>query len=212
MKANKRLQTALAAGAVAVGLLLGASAAQAENIDFGTTDNDLSSPYIEDGFEFTVLNDSPSVNQFAITGESGNPPGALATRQEGQGASQEAGVSIKHTSGQLFTFDSFELSRAPEGSFSDGIAFFGFVGGSFTESFDGLDSRNAIFQRRAPSNWDPIDELQICCVNAGNSRLLLDNMQLTAVVPVPAAVWLFGSGLVAFGAAARRRKQTTATA
>ncbi len=28
------------------------------------------------------------------------------------------------------------------------------------------------------------------------------------VIPVPAAVWLFGSGLVAFGAIARRRKQT----
>jgi len=40
----------------------------------------------------------------------------------------------------------------------------------------------------------------------GNDRFFIDNLSADAVVPVPAAVWLFGSGLIGLIGIARRKK------
>ena len=40
----------------------------------------------------------------------------------------------------------------------------------------------------------------------GNDRFFIDNLSANAVVPVPAAVWLFGSGILGLIGVARRKK------
>lgn len=40
----------------------------------------------------------------------------------------------------------------------------------------------------------------------GNDRFFIDNLSADAVVPVPAAAWLFGAGLVGLIGIARRKK------
>ncbi len=55
-----------------------------------------------------------------------------------------------------------------------------------------------------------LHNITLAPLSPGSTGASLDSYTFrVSVVPVPAAVWLLGSGLVAFGAIARRRKQTT---
>ena len=208
MKTNKSLGSTLAAGAVAMSLLLGADAVQAAVITFGNppvnTDIDPGEVYSEAGFNFEVI----SGNNWSIEANFGaGISGASLSTGPVVVARPDIGDTIKitHEDGLLFDFTSFESARRG-GDPSDRVDFLGFVGATQTESI--LDfSEGATTFFSTDVSWDLVDEIRIVVDQAGNSGLNLDNLELTAV-PVPAAAWLFGSGLVALSAVARRRKQT----
>lgn len=49
------------------------------------------------------------------------------------------------------------------------------------------------------------DEIRLSIAHASNNAFTLDNLEYVSVIPVPAAVWLFGSGLLGLIGLARRK-------
>ncbi|MDX2503279.1 MAG: VPLPA-CTERM sorting domain-containing protein [Gammaproteobacteria bacterium] len=78
-------------------------------------------------------------------------------------------------------------------------------GGSITQTF--LADYTIGYQSMALIDFGNITSLQLGAVGENNANLAAwDNITLGAPVPLPAAVWLFGSGLIGLIGIARRKK------
>lgn len=196
---TQSLSRFLASGAVAMSLLLGASAAQAVNVDFGDTNVGVF-PYIEDGFRFTLLKGSA----WTIKDSNGNPPAGLFTGTTAP--SPVDTISVTYDAGLPFFFENFDYA-ADFTEVSDKVLFLGFEGGDVEYSLLNVGSLSSIWQTWTVTDWGAVDELWIVVTDIGNTGLVLDNIGLSAV-PVPAAVWLFGSALLGLLGVARRRRMS----
>ena len=104
------------------------------------------------------------------------------------------------------TFDTWDSYTVPTGNFASGI-----VSTTFSHSYDlssvtDLDNRSTVLFRLVDTSVTATGAINGGAVGtAGTGRV--DNVVVSAVsaVPVPAAVWFFGSGLLGLAGARRRR-------
>jgi hypothetical protein len=144
------------------------------------------------GFNF-----SPTLDWIDVEDSYGAKSGsfALINNESGAGMIVEAGTSD-------FTFDGLWAKKsrtAPDSGGEDSL--FGFISGYNDDNLvwkiaTGLNGSYEYYGAQAGM----IDELRL---DFGN-YFLVDDLELNAV-PVPAAAWLFGTGLIALSGVARRR-------
>ena len=171
---------------IAAVLLSVSALAQATTIDFinlgGANYDPFPSPYSQDGYSVTVV--SGEWNVAKMYGDIPN----MFTNTGGT-------VSVTANDSSLFNFTGLDTA-------SSLISFTGLLNGStvFSETYTGSTSWH--YQGSLYGNT-AIDELLIS-INQSGLGQNIDNITVNAV-PVPAAVWLFGTGLVALAGVARRK-------
>ena len=158
------------------------SATHAATVDF---DSDVSTPlpgvFESKGFRFTVedgliLNVGGS-NRLAVF----DAPGCLLS----------CTISVESLTGNPFNLDSMDLLKSGAGT---NFVIFGlYSGGGDNARVVAADVSFETF-----TGWDNLSELRISVSPETDSFFALDNFTAT-VVPIPAAAWLFGSGLMALG-------------
>ena len=188
----------LATAGVVGSLLLGAGAVQANTVILEFPDNPTPTfTYMEDGFTVTVLSGA----EWSFDLFEGNPEASISTRTTAQGGTTIGNtLAITNDAGLPFILESFEFARVGGSSTgdSDEVQFQGRIGDTTVETLSVGPTSNTTFVSTNVT-WDPVEELRIAVVGpVGDVQLLLDNFELT-VVPVPAAVWLFGSALGLLG-------------
>jgi len=150
----------------------------ATTIEFDAPDAAL--PYSEDGFSIELL-ERPfqfiSEEELVFTGFPGS------------------GVSITNDAGLDFRFNSFDVASFSEGSPTDLFSLFGFKDGVQIVDYGTLNTALSTLVHVVTLNTTVIDELRIVGFNfAAGGPARIDNINVTAV-PLPAAAWLFISGL-----------------
>jgi hypothetical protein len=123
------------------------------------------------------------------------------------GSTFDAGVLSKVfslTAGTKYTV-SFDLAGNRRGAGDDVVNVnFGTTGTTYTlNSTDGFANHSLVFLPASSGNYT----LSFGDTGFDNQGALLDNVVVNSVVPVPAAIWLFGSGLAGL-IAAKRKKNT----
>lgn len=199
MKTIKRLGSIPAAGAVAMSLLLGASVVQAAVV---TAPGDSSR-----AIEVTNVNVDGTLYNVTFPGptEAFNVYGTLGQEDLPFTDESTASAAIGAINDQLNNAAS-EILYVGGTSLSDVQRFFHIV--FETEGF-GTTARGSFVRSAGPDTigndfW----------INTGTDVLFYNTDERVfadfTVVPVPAAVWLFGSALLGLVGVARRRKQATA--
>lgn len=201
MRTNQRLGTALAAGAVAICLLLGASVAQAATVIVifapGTTSaiaiRGLKVGGTEYKVEFVVKS---SDDIWGIVPEFDFPSRAEATAANEAVNAALNDFGATRTALQIAYAIGFEKADEDFGSL---VTF------PFTFSIEPINDSFL-----PPPHWQVDDNTFApipgkSAITSYSPRTYAD----FAVVPMPAAVWLFGSGMVGVGVIARRRKMTS---
>ncbi len=123
------------------------------------------------------------------------------------GSTGNAGVLSKvfnFTAGTKYTV-SFDLAGNRRNAGNDVVNVnFGTTATTYTlSSTDGFANHSLVFLPASSGNYT----LSFGDVGHDNMGALLDNVVVNSVVPVPAAIWLFGSGLAGL-IAAKRKKNT----
>jgi hypothetical protein len=123
------------------------------------------------------------------------------------GSTSDAGVLSKVfslTAGTKYTV-SFDLAGNRRGAGNDVVNVgFGTTSTTYTlNSTDGFANHSLVFLPASSGNYT----LSFGDTGFDNQGALLDNVVVNSVVPVPAAIWLFGSGLAGL-IAAKRKKNT----
>jgi hypothetical protein len=123
------------------------------------------------------------------------------------GSTFDAGVLSKVfslTAGTKYTV-SFDLAGNRRNAGNDVVNVnFGTTGTTYTlNSTDGFANHSLVFLPASSGNYT----LSFGDTGFDNQGALLDNVVVNSVVPVPAAIWLFGSGLAGL-IAAKRKKNT----
>ena len=127
------------------------------------------------------------------------------------------GISMEHSSGDLFSLHSLDMAYRDlfNGGTSAYASVIGYSASGGLVSATGFDLEpplsGGVFEQRSfvfDSTWTNLArvEFKFQAVNSGGFAAgFVDNISVTAV-PIPAAVWLFGSALAGLGW--MRRKQT----
>ena len=132
------------------------------------------------------------------TGSASISNAAVGTNSAFNGSSD---FTITSTSGSLFDFESGIFTSLYSSQDLTVTAFLnGAPVGSVSTTLDEASTENIIF------GFFGVDAVQF--VTSTTNQLVLDNLKVSSVstVPVPAAVWLFGSGLLGLVGIARRKK------
>ena len=185
---------------IAAILLVCSLQAAAVTVDFEDAGGE-SAPVARDGLLFTSDSSAAAVNP------------ANGTDGYALGCPYGCTFTIQAADSSLFALDSIEVyagSSVPE---YDSIYVYltgFFSGGSSIEVETSLDLSGPTYDTHTflPA-WNELEKVEVsarvgapCCSLAG---FAIDNVN-ASVVPIPAAIWLFGSALVGFGWL--RRKQT----
>lgn len=191
-----RLPSTLASCLLLVNIL--SSAAQAVTIDFeqlatqaqgGSSLFTVNSPYSESGFALTHLQGSQFV---AWQDQAGNYTGSVALAT---GLNETA--SLTQDNGQAFTVISIDLAPFSVGSTSPDFTALitgTTIGGAILTENCNVDTSLSLTTCQLSSNFTVLS----LRINQGDSLgnwYQFDNIVISSV-PVPAAVWLFGSGLL----------------
>lgn len=191
------------------------------------------SPFSGTGFGYFYLEDfeDDSLNTPGVTASAGNPtgPGGLTDSVDADDGSVDGSGTLGHSyfgggaTGFTFTFDAGVLGSLPthvgivwtDGAISNEVTFeaFGasgtslgtivapgigdsdFLGGTSEDRFFGVIDSQGISDIRIFNSM----------MSGGGSGIEVDHLQYGgAVVPVPAAVWLFTSGLIAMAGVTRK--------
>ena len=187
-------------GIVCTVLVLLSFNAMAVTIDFQSLasqgDNEINpQPYTEDGFNITAT------SLFAVGMSSSVYRGSPALRN---GTNTNAADTIlASSSGSSFNLTSIDLAEVTSGTAA--VTFTGYfqAGGSIVESFtlDGNFSSGSGFETFAFTGFSNLSRVEW---NNADPFHQFDNIVVEAV-PVPAAVWLFASGLLGLISLSRRR-------
>ncbi len=169
-------------------LLLFAQSALAKTITFDNPTEDLFVSVESEGFRFT----GPNVQIHSNNALDGN-----AVAWTGVPPSEDVDPFVMSSiSGAVFDLLSFDISEVFFGV-GDTVEFFGFTatGGvvNRTISIQSYTLDSLVFD----STWTNLERLE-AHAGASPSALALDNIVVN-IVPIPAAVWLFGSALVGLG-------------
>lgn len=176
-------------------------------------------------FEELVVGDGPvsmsdwmQVGNFELSGGVLYPSGDPAEIYEGQNGTQVFGanyvtpvvgndailtLTIRRTDGGVFGVHDFDAAISSNGTaFGSGVEFLGFP--------SGLDGpyRDLRYSPLGTGDWLNLTAFQIevysdGAVAGGLVNLEIDNI-VVSTVPIPAAVWLFGSALAGLGFMRRR--------
>ena len=160
--------------------------------------------YSEDGFSITgtpmYYNGQFNDNYYA---------GSAGLYLQGAGAV----TTLQHSASNVFSIDSIGLSFFRDGGTSPLVTFTGYLsgGGTVTQSFQPLSFGFAdFFFDSGFTNLTSLSWNQ--GPNGGNGHqfdniVLFDStVSIASTVPIPAAVWLFGSGLLGLAGMTRRKK------
>jgi hypothetical protein len=175
------------------------TATYAATIDFegvlsdgqGRTGSDVT-PYTEDGFTVTSSGSSDfGRNDIFGDGFSWNDNGSDFFGWCGN--CTNAPFTLTLVGGGPFSLSSIDFSNMTIGSDVGTINITGFFsgGGSTTQTFDPTVD---VWTTAAFTGFEDLSSLTIAAATIG-ANLAMDNIVVTAV-PVPAAIWLFGSGLL----------------
>lgn len=161
-------------------------------------------PYSESGFDFNA-----SDNNFRVLSSSHSVASALTAPTGDFGFIQLPATTITITDSNLipFSLQSFDAGLIFS-SLSGNLDIVGnlFAGGTVASSLaiSNVGSTSGAFQNFSFDNsWTNLTSLDIT-LSSGNF-LSIDNVQLNAV-PIPAAVWLFASGLIGLIGIFRQKK------
>jgi hypothetical protein len=179
-----------------VALMLVGASVNAATITFGETyiDRlDLAGPQIEGDYTYQAFGEGWEIQE----DEFGNPPAALVTFWNDEGAVSGDYVDLYRTDGDTFYLQQLDYwSRDPEYR-SNFVTVTGYQDGSIVGEFVIGQATIDPFLTVTSSFGGAVDLLRLS-VSGGGSATTIDNIALTAV-PVPAAVWLFGSALAGLG-------------
>ena len=112
-----------------------------------------------------------------------------------------APATITMTQDGLIAFDLFSLELARNNLDTDIELIGNFVGGGSISTTVFVDSLT-LTSYGLGGGWTNLQSLTITPLNVagfGNLAVAVDNISVSSAVPVPAAVWLFGSGLGLLG-------------
>ena len=118
-----------------------------------------------------------------------------------------APATITMTQDGLIAFDLFSLELARNNLDTDIELIGNFVGGGSISTTVFVDSLT-LTSYGLGGGWTNLQSLTITPLNVagfGNLAVAVDNISVSSAVPVPAAVWLFGSGLGLLGWMKRKR-------
>ncbi len=146
---------------------------------------------INDGFLF----DNPR-NCGAYTLRADDDMGLYFATGAGEGTPQ---LSMTQLNGGEFDLLSFDFLRGAESR----IEVSGYLDGQL--QYSATDALGNLFEKNVTLDWFGIDEVVFTNSSRNFNSIGIDNLVVNAV-PVPAAVWLFGSGLGLLGW--MRRKAT----
>ena len=156
------------------------------------------------GFQFTSDNslervDAINFNMFATaSGPAYSGPYALTNNVLGN-------ILITDIDGDAFSFESLFIKNWALGPTPETHNIRGFLGGTevASVSFEIMDAWQQVV-----GNFSNIDTLMIDVTKASGETdlFMMDDLVLGPVVPVPAAVWLFGSGLIGLIGVVRRKR------
>lgn len=148
--------------------------------------------YAEDGFTITA----PSLFSFGTL--SAEYRGSTALRNGNQGTSTQ----LSADNGSAFNLVSIDLAEIDAGTATVGFTGFLAGGGTVTQSFTLDDSftTGTGFETFVFSGFSDITSVKW---DNGNPYHQFDNI-VASTVPLPAAVWLFGSGLLGLFGLSRR--------
>ena len=195
-KATKKV-SALAAGAVAMGLFLGASTAQAANVELDGSDNVIRVTNLELNFDNDALDGFYNVD--FITGVGADIYGFDPAEFDFFPA-EENSAAIIQLNNALNLADT-----VPVGAGSIGSDQYFIPAIEFNFTLPPIDIWGAFGGENFGGLWDACE---IDCLS-GVTALRPDDINTFAKfspVPVPAAVWLFGSGLLGLISIAKRKK------
>ena len=218
MRTIVKLSRALAASALAMGLLLGASAAQAATVTFSNiVDGDGSNALFDTSQTAPILDgDTLSIGMNNFTADGVFFTSAVDT------------LSLTITAAPGRTITSITYTEEGSGETSDGVAY---ATGSIVADNQPINFPTVFFNQNQVGAWTITPESQ-----AGTGMILIDNKESISVsitnslfavafapgeiaritktqaflgvttVPLPAAGWMFGFGLLGLIGIARRKK------
>lgn len=143
------------------------------------------------------------------------PPTYTAGPNEGNSylhSTNFSSIFIQANQGGFFNLVTFELGEYSSFTSNDSVTITGYKssGNQITETFqldglfDGLGGINDFQLITLDATWSDLTRVEF-----DDSAYSLDNIQLDiSSVPVPAAVWLFGSGLLGLVGVARRKSKS----
>lgn len=194
------------------------------------------SPFSSLGFGYFYLEDfeDSMLNTPGVVASGGNPtgPGGITDSVDADDGSVDGSGTNGHSffgSGAIgitFTFDAGSLGSLPthvgivwtDGAYTNEVTFEAFDSGGASlgiivapgigdSSFAGGTSEDRFFGVIDPLGISAIHIFN-SVMSGGGSGIEVDHLQYGgALVPVPAAVWLFGSGLLGLVGMARRKKK-----
>jgi hypothetical protein len=196
MKQTKNF-SALAAGIVTMGLLLGASTAQAANVELDGSDNVIRVTNLELNFDDDALDGFYNVD--FITGVGADIYGFDPAEFDFFPAEENSFAMIQLNNALNFA------DTVPVGAGSIGSDQYFIPAIEFNFTLPPIDIWGAFGGENFAGFWDACE---IDCLS-GLTALRPDDINTFAKfspVPVPAAAWLFGSGLLGLVGIARRKK------
>lgn len=190
--------------------------ANAANIDF---DSDTSShfgdgnPYQEDGFQ--ISNSLNNTDGLLFWGNTNSGWSSFNADPNGNTLSHNHGsttMTLTKVGGGLFDFNSIDLGDVYNAA-SGGNVLFDFVFGNSTTLQSTVSLDNLVGLQTFLFNHLGLSQVSWTPLTTNGQWLQLDNIVIdssVAPVPVPAAVWLFGSALTGLVGIGKRKRAKTA--